>query len=292
MHVTQASRTAGFMAFFRALESGRSKSERLFEDPWATSFLGRALRFLVGLAGWTPGRFGVEWAIDRLWPGARASGIARTRLIDDILREVVETEGFGRIVFLGAGYDTRAQRLDCLRSVEVIEVDHPNTLRIKRERIPRNGPAERAPTYLGVDFDRDALDRVWADAGLARPCRSIFVWEGVSNYLKDEAVDSLLAFVSSTGGGNLLLFTYVDREAILNPERYRGSALLRLLLRSSGEPWTFGIEPSRLESFLCERGFDLVSDTASPEYRARYLGEREASAKGYEFYHAALARVR
>ncbi len=285
----QASQTASFMALFRALESGRPEAERLFEDPLASAFLDRALRVLVLLAKWPSVRRGLEWVIDALWPGARSSGVARTRLIDDLIAEARTDAGIERVVFLGAGYDTRAHRLACLASLEVIEVDHPNTLRLKRETIASNpGCVGRPPVYLGVDFNRDSLADVWSRAGLDRSCRTLFVWEGVTNYLTAAAVDEVLAFVRAAGPGSRLLFTYVDCQVIDNPDRYRGTRALSWLLRESGEPWTFGIDPSHLTEFLGRRGFELVSDVDSVTYRRRYLAQREDCPVGYEFYRAAL----
>ena len=50
--------------------------------------------------------------IDRRWPGARTSGIARTRLIDDWIGESIGQAE--QVVLLGAGFDTRAWRLAAL----------------------------------------------------------------------------------------------------------------------------------------------------------------------------------
>ena len=244
------------------------------------------------LAGWRPFRERTEGLIDELWPGARTSGIARTRLIDDMLRESQIKDRIERVVLLGAGFDTRAHRLRCLSSLEVIEVDHPSTLGVKRDRIRRrSGVVSASPIYVGVDFDRDSLGDAWAKAGLDRSRPTFFVWEGVTNYLSAEAVDAVLDFVHSTAPGNKLLFTYVDRRAIDEAAPYRGSRLLRWTLRRSGEPWTFGIDPAQLPAFLRERGFELLSDADSLEFRTRYLADRQRNPTGYEFYHAALARV-
>src|SRR2546428_13604788 len=108
MRPHRSSRTAEFMALFRRLESvRRPASARLFDDPLARAFLRPSLRAVVGLARAPVAGSVVPWFIDRRWPGARSSGIARTRLIDDLLRDAVG-QGIEQVVILGAGFDCRA----------------------------------------------------------------------------------------------------------------------------------------------------------------------------------------
>src|SRR5262245_52774002 len=80
---SRPSRTAEVMALFRALETLRPPQERLFADPLAELFLGSWGRRLVILARIPFARRLLERVVDRRWPGARTSAIARTRLIDD-----------------------------------------------------------------------------------------------------------------------------------------------------------------------------------------------------------------
>ena len=85
MKQNQASRTAEYMALFRALEYVRPADARLFDDRFAQEFLRPSLRTVVRLS--RAPLFGnlVSRLIDQRWPGARASGVARTRFIDDAL---------------------------------------------------------------------------------------------------------------------------------------------------------------------------------------------------------------
>jgi hypothetical protein len=62
-------------------------------------------------------------------------------------------------------------------------------------------------------------------------------------------------------------------------------------LRAAGEDWTFGIDPTGLPALLAHCGLQLMEDTGSREYRARYLGKAPHLLSGYEFYRAALART-
>ena len=102
------------MALFRAQESALPERKRLFNDPFAVSFLGPMLRavsrlFRVPLLRSLLARF-----IDARWPRARTSGIARTRLIDDWASDEV-AGGAQQVLILGAGFDSRAWRLLAFR---------------------------------------------------------------------------------------------------------------------------------------------------------------------------------
>lgn len=136
MKQNQASRTAEYMALFRALESFRPPGRRLFEDRFAREFLRPSLRTVAHLS--RAPLFGVliPWVIDQRWPGARSSGMARTRFIDEALVKAIE-EGIEQVVILGAGFDCRAYRLPSLKRARIFEVDHPDTLTAKREHLRR-----------------------------------------------------------------------------------------------------------------------------------------------------------
>jgi methyltransferase (TIGR00027 family) len=62
--------------------------------------------------------------------------VARTRLIDDAIAASLG-EHPEQFVILGAGFDTRAYRLPCLRDITVFEVDHPDTQTAKRKVLER-----------------------------------------------------------------------------------------------------------------------------------------------------------
>ena len=105
----EASRTAEYMALFRALESTLADRRRLLHDPFASGFLTHRLRFLVGLARVPMVGALVRAYIDRHWPGARTSAVARTRFIDDAAESALRM-GVAQVVILGAGFDSRAYR--------------------------------------------------------------------------------------------------------------------------------------------------------------------------------------
>jgi len=233
----------------------------------------------------------LPWCIDLLWLGARASGVSRTRLIDDLLAEAL-AGGIDQVVILGAGYDARAYRLPRLSQTSVFEVDHPATQATKKAGVRRMlGALPSNVTFVGLDFNQHSLPAALAAAGFDLRRRAVFVWEGVTNYLFEPAVDSTLRCVGDSAAGSLLVFTYVHLDALTRPQDIPGGRRLARTLRRAGESWTFGLDPAAVPSYLAGRGLRLLEDIGSIDYRARYLGAQGRHLRGYAFYRVALARV-
>src|SRR5262250_1133356 len=139
MESNRASRTAEYMAFYRAMESARPRTKRLFTDAFAIHFLRPSLRKAVVVCRIPYLAAVVAWYADRKAPGARTSAIARTRLIDDIVSQALH-DGIHQVVILGAGFDCRLYRLSGIDRVAAFEVDHPATLAAKLSRLRNHLP--------------------------------------------------------------------------------------------------------------------------------------------------------
>ncbi len=278
------------MAFFRALESIRPADRRLFEDPFATHFLRPWLRMVVrGSALPLIGPLLLR-LIDRRWPGARTSAIARTRLIDDWVNADV-AGGTGQVLILGSGFDSRAWRLPALRRSAVFEIDHPATSAEKRRRLTLFGAERSNIRFVPADFERDAVPEALAHSGFDAAKPAVVVWEGVTNYLTAEAVDATLRWIGSLAKSTQLIFTYVHESVLTDPSDFEGAEKILIAVTSTGEPWTFGLRPEALAGYLAERGLKLLEDLGARDYRARYMGECAKRMRGYEFYRVALAEV-
>jgi methyltransferase (TIGR00027 family) len=287
----QSSRTAEYVAFFRACESVRPGSKRLFFDPYARHFIRRSLRAAVWFSKIPLLGAVVPWYADRRLPGARTSAIARTRLIDDATSQALR-DNIRQVVILGAGFDCRAYRLPGINSATVFEVDHPTTLAWKlsclRAALPQLPPNVR---YVQADLNRENVPQLLAQAGFDSSLPAMFLWEGVTNYLTSEAVDAVLRTVSSCAPGSRIVFTYVHSGALDGSVHFEGAAKLVDDVKQLGEPWTFGLDPSAVPEFLRQRGLQLDRDASAVEYRAQLYGTGAQHMKGYEFYHVAIAHV-
>jgi methyltransferase (TIGR00027 family) len=279
------------MALYRAMESARPRGRRLFSDPFAIHFLRPLLRRAADLCRLSCFAAAVAWYADRRAPGARTSAIARTRLIDDLVCQAV-ADGLHQVVILGAGFDCRLYRLVGIDNVAGFEVDHPATLATKLSRLRKL--IRELPNnvrYVEIDFERQKLAAVLELNGFDRAQPSVFVWEGVTNYLSAEAVDAMLSYITGCAAGTQVIFTYVHRDALGACSKFPDAARIVRNVAEFGEPWTFGLVPEKLPSYLGERGLQMERDENATQYRRRYFGMAAQSMSGYEFYHVAVARV-
>jgi methyltransferase (TIGR00027 family) len=133
-----ASKTAAYVALYRALETRQRARPALFRDPYALRFLPLRYQLLIR-AAFTPALLcSLNRYADKRAPGARTSAIARTLFIDDVVRAAV-ARGVRQCVLLGAGFDCRAHRMPELSQVHVFEVDQRDTQRVKQSRVPSAG---------------------------------------------------------------------------------------------------------------------------------------------------------
>ncbi len=277
MHADRPSRTAQHNALFRALEQ-RLKNP-LFADPLAGRFLSGPYR----LASFLPAAL-LARVIDARWPGPRAAVSVRTRWIDDAVAASL-ARGLDQIVLLGAGFDTRAYRLPGVDRVRVFEVDHPATQAMKRQMV---GEAPAHVHYVPVDFKRDSLRDALERARLRKDARTLWIWEGVTNYLDESSVDATLRFVA--GAGQRLLFTYVDRAVLDNPAAFEGGRESVAHVKRLSEPFTFGLDPAGLRDYLGERALDLEQDLPLSEAARQYYPQGCPPVSAY--YHVVSAVCR
>lgn len=279
------------MALYRAIESARPQSKRLFTDSFAIHFLRTSLQPIAALCRISGLHAAVAWYADHRAPGARTSAIARTRLIDDLVCQALRN-GIRQVVILGAGFDCRLYRLPQLGSATAFEVDSPAMVTVKTSRLRalvREWPAN--VRLVDIDFERQHLAERLRVAGFDREQPTMFVWEGVTNYLTASAVDAVLRYVAACGDGSRLVFTYVHRDALDGSGRFPDANKIVSNVEKLGEPWIFGLTPEELPSFLRSRGLLLIQDHGAREYRRTYFGTAGESMRGYEFYHVALASV-
>jgi methyltransferase (TIGR00027 family) len=126
MRPDQPSRTAEFNAAFRAAESAKRPSRRLFHDPYAAKLLPAGLRLLARSSAIPIVGHGLAWLVDRRWPGVRTSLIARTRLIDEWVEDAARA-GAEQMVLLGAGLDSRAWGRPARATLRLMEGGKTNT---------------------------------------------------------------------------------------------------------------------------------------------------------------------
>lgn len=283
------SKTAEYVATFRAVESARPADERLFYDAYAASFLDGRLKLGAKLASSRIGQRLICRYIDRNWPGSRPSAVIRTKLIDDAVNEALEA-GAEQVAILGAGYDTRGIRLHAAANVPVFELDQPPTQERKKARlVARDGSLPPNVTYVPFDLLEEGVGAPLERAGFETGKKSVYIWEGVLSYLTPEAVDQTLAWIASSGeAGSRLVYTYVD--VALLEEGSDGEPPWSAQVARVGEPFRYGLDPADMAEFLGDRGMRPIWDLSTADALAE-----EPAVKGGEgapsFYRVAEAEV-
>jgi methyltransferase (TIGR00027 family) len=272
--------TAETMALQRAFESHRRSKSRLFSDPYADAFLRPWMRWMATASGIPIARGAVTRLYDaKGGPGPRPSAIVRTRVIDDALLDIVNhhqrianAAEVGQVVLLGAGFDTRPYRLTALAKTRVFELDHPATQRKKRRVVERLGLPTDHVTYAPINFEHDDLHDVLTTAGINPASPAVFVWEGVTNYLSPQAIDTTLSVIRQLSRSRhaSLIVTYVDVRALDDPSPFPEAARWVKAVKDAGEPWTFGLHPNAAAQYFADRGYQVRSDLSTKDASQRF----------------------
>jgi methyltransferase (TIGR00027 family) len=285
---TQPSRTAEYMALFRAVETAEPPSRRLFDDPYAIPLLSGTLKALAAIARISVIGKLVPAFLDFGWPYTRSSGVVRTRLIDDMVREAIQA-GARQLVLLGAGFDSRAYRLEEARGMRIFEVDHPATQRAKLQRL--KSKLEHLPEnvhFVEIDFEKDNLASKLSEAGFDCKIPAVVLWEGVVSYLSEPAVYANLGVLARLlASHSRLILTYVHKGAIDDSVMFRSARRWKSWVGRSGEPFIFGFDPATLAQTLLEYGFQLQNDVSTAEAASHYCTANGRIESGSELYRVA-----
>jgi len=171
--IENVSDTSLWVAAYRALESERP--DALFNDPFAGLLTGEKGLQLARSA--QTSRF-TAWAV-----------ATRTCIIDDYIRMAVE-EGVTTVLNLGAGLDTRPYRLQLPAGLHWVEVDFPNIVALKNERLADKTPRcqlERIELDLS---DHDKRLELFSDIASHSP-KTLVITEGLLSYLTVPQAGSL-----------------------------------------------------------------------------------------------------
>jgi methyltransferase (TIGR00027 family) len=214
----------------------------------------------------------------------------RTRALDDILLDFVR-EGGRQVVLLGAGFDCRALRFAAeLAGTSLYEVDHPATQASKMRTLPVESFHNRV-VYVPFDFERDLVAglpaRLQRD-GLDASAPVLTIWEGVTMYLGEPAIDATVRAVHAFSSDSRIALTYIDRAALR-----AGSTDLKLSGRIAarvGEPWRFGWDPAEFPRWMAARGYQLISDESDGGLASRLLPPRGAHHFARQQRHLAVVR--
>ncbi|MGH8265290.1 MAG: class I SAM-dependent methyltransferase [Steroidobacterales bacterium] len=157
--------------------------------------------------------------------GPNSSNAARHRMIDDLLRERLAANPALRVVLIGAGFDTRAFRM---QGGSWYELDQPALLARKEELLPQHSAPNRL-VRIPIEFGRDSLlERLGPAAGDGP---TVTVLEGVSMYLTREQLRATTAVLRDLFPDHTLITDLMTRRFLA---RY-GQALRRRIRELGGD---------------------------------------------------------
>ena len=267
--------TAQGVAKQRLIETIAGADKRVINDPYADSFvIGSGFIKLMGHKLNT-------WLSEKLAPGFHEHLISRTKFIDELI-EKSAVNGTEQYVILGAGYDSRAHRLELPSSLKIFEVDQPEVSDNKLAKLPKELPNSDNVTYVNIDFSYQSLTEQLIVAGFDQKKSAIFTLEGVSQYITKEAVSSTIKELASLTKDTHSIFfmSYVDELLDKNPEACFGegypnpakkASLIKGLSAKVGEPWISFYNGAEIEDLLSQNGYSIEENVTLEDLNSLYF---------------------
>ena len=211
-------------------------------------------------------------------PAARAFRthvVLRSRFAEDRLAEAVD-RGITQYIILGAGFDTFAFRQPAWAGkLKIFEVDQPAT---QAQKISRLADANMAipPNlrFADIDFEHESLldGLIRHNVSLAEP--TFFSWLGVTMYLQEEAIDTILRTVAGLPAPSEIVFTFTQPPDLLSGAESKFHSSLSQIVTNSGEPFVSFFTPAAIERKLRDTGFKKVAFLSNEEAEERYFRRR------------------
>ncbi len=228
--------TAQWTAAARAVESERV-GDAMFDDPFA--------RELAAPRGFE--------LLDKYGGGGLLPFIAiRTKYLDDSIEAILRESGIRQVVFIAAGMDTRAFRLEWPSGTTVYEVDHVALIEEKRRRLDAlGGKVKVERREVSADLASEWLPTLHA-AGFDKDKPTLWVAEGLMFFLTQEQATGVLDTLGSvSAAGSWLAVDFVSKALLRSP--FSRSFLKGL--REDNTPWLFGTDEP--EEFLAASGWKV-----------------------------------
>ncbi|GMQ58138.1 class I SAM-dependent methyltransferase [Vallitalea sediminicola] len=257
-------------AMTRAMEMLFLETERLYDDKYSIKFITGFNRFFLKMMKSEHVRNWMINLMDKTGPGVYGGIISRTKYMDDVL-EVAIANKFDAVVNLGGGYDTKCLRFD-LKGLEYYHIDQKSVINnYKKIMSGLQGGIPSHVRFVPIDFNTQRLEDELVKAGYDKDKKTVFLWEGVTQYITIEAVTGTLEYIASCSKGSQVAFTYVPKSLFTSPEDFSEYKTMLKLGKRIGEEWITGFDPDNMSVFLEEQGLTLIEDVGDTDYRARYF---------------------
>ncbi|MDE2772712.1 MAG: SAM-dependent methyltransferase [Gemmatimonadota bacterium] len=219
------------------------------------------------------------------YPGPRPSTLMtlishRTHFFDSAVAAAAATDSLIRqFVVLGAGWDTRSYGplpggadlralggRDSGEALRLFEVDEPPTQEAKVEALRAGGIDCDHVVFAPTDFNQQSWLESLTEHGFDPDSPTFILWEGVTMYLDDAAIDKTLSEVAGLAPGSRIAFDFFSREFVFGRKPFvvLGSYAKYAIKSFYRESWHFGISTAapaheRAREFIEARGLKLQS---------------------------------
>ena len=290
----KAIQTGFGVSWVRATGMLYPKEKRLFEDPYSEKMVSPFYKFFIFLQRSPKINDAIVKSKEKSTPGLMGWMFCRFRYIDDVLKDSIAKKEIETVVNLGVGMDCRAYYIPGIESISYFEVDHPSVIKKKRAKMKKIlGKLPNHVIFVPIDFEKQSLDTELKKAGYNLTSKTLFIWEGVTQYISKEANDSTLKYVAQASPGSKIVFTYVLKSFIEGKNIHDGIKVMYKYMRKKNNPlWIYGLDPSDMGDYLSKYSLSLIEDIGSEEMEERYMKLVDLDLKVFEIERIALAEVK
>jgi methyltransferase (TIGR00027 family) len=268
MENNESYKTAYNAAYARLIEQRQPAEIRLFDDPFVKIFFSKTI---YSLLQYSIIRKSLISMYNIYSPGILGLQVCRTKYIDDRIEEAINN-GVEQLVILGAGFDTRPYRILGSNKMKIFEVDLPIIQDRKKNLIKKHlGTLPNNIIFTPIDFNIQSLDEVFTANKLDFSKPIFFIWEGVTQYITEEAVDNTLKFIAKAPSGSIVTFTYILKSVIDGTSNKIATDGLINLLEMGDKTWFFGLNPSDIINFIKQYNLELIEDVDASYFQENYL---------------------
>ncbi len=290
----KAIQTGFGVSWVRATGMLYPKEKRLFEDPYSEKMLSPFYKFFIFLQRSPKINDAMVKSKEKSTPGIIGWMFCRFRYIDDVLKDSIVKKEIETVVNLGAGMDCRAYYTPGIESIRYFELDHPSVIKQKKVKMGKIlGKLPNRIIFVPIDFEKQSLDTELKKAGYNLTSKTLFIWEGVTQYISKEANDSTLKYVAQAAPGSKIVFTYIIKSFIEGKNIHDGIKVMYKYMRKKNNPlWIYGLDPNDMGGYLSKYSLSLIEDIGSEEVRERYMKLVNLDLDVFEIERIALAEVK
>jgi len=276
------------VAFAKAMGMLYPKEKRLFEDPYSEKLLTPFYKFFLFLMR-SPKIFDSLMKLDH---GKTGWLFCRFRYIDDVLKDSIAKKDLESIVNLGAGMDCRDYYIPGIESIRYFEVDYPSVIEKKKAKMKKVlGKLPNHVVYVPVDFEKQSLDTELKKAGYDLTSKTLFIWEGVTQYISKQANDNTMKYVVQAAPGSKIVFTYILKSFIEGKNIHKDIKSMYKWMVKGFKMWIYGLDPKDINDYLSKYSLSLIEDIGRKEVQERYMKLVDLDLKVFEIERIAFAEV-